>query len=236
MSTVDTTSYYESLLASSSTSSTSSTTSTTSTTDSSSTSSLTSEDFLTLLLAEIQYQDPTEPLENAEMVSQLTGYSQLDQLASINEQLEDLSGTITSATASNCLSYLGKTVEAEGSSITKSGEDVDALGFTLADDAESVTINVYDSDGNIVATNTLSGLSAGSYSYEWDGLDSDGEEAEDGTYTLSLSALDSDGASVEVSTITTGTVAGISMTSDGIVLTLDDGRTVNLEDVTSVTA
>ncbi len=227
MSTTEATSYYTSLLATSSTSTT---------TESSSSTELTSEDFLTLLLAEIEYQDPTEPLENAEMVSQLTGYSQLEELTSINETLSDLADDLGSSSTTNALSYLGTTVQAEGDSIVKADDEITSLTFTLGDDAESVTVNIYDSDGNIVATSSLGSMSEGSYSFTWDGLDSDGDSVDDGTYSVVMSALDSDGDSVDVTMITSGTVTGIASTSDGIELILEDGRTVGLEDVTYVTS
>lgn len=231
MSTTEVTSYYTSLLASSDTSTT-----TTTSTDSSSATDLTAEDFLTLLLTEIQYQDPTEPLDNAEMISQLTGYSQLEELTNISDQMESIADAVSSSTAASGLDYIGKSVEAEGDSIVKSEDDISTLTFTLGDAAASVAINIYDAEGNIVNTVSLSDLDEGSYTFDWDGTDSDGETADDGTYYATISALDSDGDSVDVTMTTSGTVTGLQITSDGVVLVLEDGRTVNMEDVTSVTS
>jgi flagellar basal-body rod modification protein FlgD len=229
MSTSEVTSYYTSLLASSDTS-------TVTTTDSSSATDLTAEDFLTLLLTEIQYQDPTEPLDNAEMISQLTGYSQLDELTSINEQMESIADAVTSSSATNGLDYIGKSVEAEGDSIVKNEDDISSLSFTLGDDAASVTINIYDANGKIVNTVSMSDLDEGSYTFDWDGTDADGESADDGTYSVAVTAQDSDGDSVDVTTTTSGVVTGLQITSDGVILVLEDGRTVNMADVTSVTS
>ena len=229
MSTTEVTSYYTSLLASSSSS-------TATVTDSSSATDLSAEDFLTLLLAEIELQDPTEPLDNAEMVSQLTGYSQLEELTNISDQMESIADAVSSSSAASGLDYIGKSVEAEGSSLVKSEDDISSMSFTLAGDAASVTINIYDADGNIVNTVSLGGLDEGSYAFDWDGTDADGNTADDGTYYVAMSALDSDGDSVSVTTTTSGTVTGLQITSDGVVLVLEDGRTVNMEDVTSVTS
>lgn len=229
MSTTEVTSYYTSLLASSSSS-------TATVSDSSSATDLSAEDFLTLLLAEIEHQDPTEPLDNAEMVSQLTGYSQLEELTNISDQMESIADAVSSSTAASGLDYIGKSVEAEGSSVVKSEDDITTMNFTLGDDATSVTINIYDSDGNIVNTVSLSDLDEGSYAFDWDGTDADGDTVDDGTYYVAMSALDSDGDSVDVTMTTSGTVTGLQITSDGVVLVLEDGRTVNMEDVTSVTS
>jgi flagellar basal-body rod modification protein FlgD len=223
--TTETTSYLDSLLL----------TSSTDTTTSTSTTSLTSEDFLTLLVTELEYQDPTEPMDNTEMVNQLTQYSQLDELTSIDDTLTSLSEDLTTAAATSGLSYLGKEVEADGYSLSKEGDDITSVYLELEEDAATVTVNIYDSSGTIVQTATLSDLEAGSYTFDWDGLDSDGDEADDGIYYITATAEDSDGAEVDVSTSTAGTVSGISTTDDGVVLILDDGRTVNMSDVTLVT-
>lgn len=226
---IDTTSYYDSLLLSSST-----TDSVSVTTDEEAT-SLTSDDFLTLLVTELEYQDPTEPMDNTEMVNQLTQYSQLDELSELNDKMDSMTESLGAVTATNGLDYLGKQVEAEGTTVSVSGDDISTLYFDLGDYAESVTCNIYDSSGSIVDTQTFSQLNAGTSAFHWDGTDYNGNTLADGNYTVLISAQNSDGASVDVSTTTTGTVTGISNTNDGVILTLDDGRTVNMLDVTYAT-
>ncbi|QGY39556.1 flagellar hook assembly protein FlgD [Pseudodesulfovibrio cashew] len=227
MSTV-TTSYYDSLTSSS-------TTSTVEYTTTDELTSLTSEDFLTLLVTELEYQDPTEPMDNTEMVNQLTQYSQLDELTSLNDKMDTLTDALTAMSSVSGLGYIGKEVEAEGYTVVKDGDDVSDLYFELEDDAAELTINIYDSSGSIVNTLTYSDVESGTSTFTWDGTDYDGEECDDGTYTLVFSATDSDGEDLDVSTTTTGTVTGVSTTDDGVVLVLDDGRTVNLTDVTYAT-
>ncbi|BDQ35508.1 flagellar hook assembly protein FlgD [Pseudodesulfovibrio portus] len=226
--TVDTTSYYDSLLASSSTS-------TIEYTSAEEATSLTSEDFLTLLVTELQYQDPTDPMDNVEMVNQLTQYSQLDELASLNEKIESFSDTLDAMSAVSGLDYLGMEIEASGYTVTKDGDDVSSIYYTLEEDAASLTVNVYDSNGNIVDTATATDVEAGTYVFAWDGYDYTGSETDDGTYSILFSAENDDGDSFDVSTTTTGTVTGVSTTDDGVILTLSDGRTVNMVDVTYAT-
>jgi len=223
-----TTSYYDSLVMSSSD------TSVNVTTDAEST-ALSSDDFLTLLVTELEYQDPTEPMDNTEMVNQLTQYSQLDELSAMNEKMDELTAALNSMSSANGLDYLGKQVEADGATITKSDDEVSPLYFELSDYAESVTCNIYDSNGSIVDTEIYTQLDAGTSAFVWDGTDYNGNTVANGQYTVLITAQDSDGAEVETSTTTTGTVTGVATTDEGVILTLDDGRTVNMVDVTYAT-
>ena len=224
---IEGTSYYDSLIQAQNTS-------VAVTTDEES-SSLTSDDFLTLLVTELEYQDPTEPMDNAEMVSQLTGYSQLDELSEMNDKFDTLTASMNAMTATNGLDYLGKQVEADGYTVNKSGDDISSLYIELGENAESMTVNVYDESGSIVNTENFTQTDAGTHSYNWDGTDFNGNTVDDGNYYILVSAENSNGAAVDATTSTTGTVTGINTTTDGVVFTLDDGRTVNMADVTYTT-
>lgn len=225
---IDATSYYDSLTSSSSTSTVEYTTA-------EEASSLDSEDFLTLLVTELQYQDPTAPMDNVEMVNQLTQYSQLDELAAMNEKLDDFSDTITAMSAVSGLNYLNKAVEADGNTVVVSDGDVTTLYYTLDQDAALLTVNVFDSEGTLVDTASATEIENGAYSFTWDATDYNGNAVDDDTYTVVLSAENSDGESFDVSTTTTGIVSGVTTTDDGVILTLSDGRTVNMTDVTYAT-
>lgn len=226
---IDTTSYYDSLSKTSS-----GPASLGVTTDEGST-KLTAEDFLTLLVTELQYQDPTEPMDNAEMVSQLTGYSQLDELSSMNEKMDALTESINTMTGTNGLEYLGKQIEAKGNAVTKNGDEMSTLYFQLDEKATSLTFNIYGSNGAIVDTKTYTDVAAGAGAFKWDGTNSNGNTLSDGTYYALASSEDANGNTADVSTTTTGTVSGVSSTDDGVVLTLKDGRTVNMLSVTYAT-
>lgn len=227
MSTVETTSYYDSL--------TTATTETTTTTSSTDNTTLDSDDFITLLLAELEYQDPTDPVDNAQMVDQMTQYSQLEQLTEMNETLEALSDSLTTTGVSSGLDYLGKEVTADGYTISLEGDDMSNLYYEVDEDS-TITSNIYDSDGNLVETVTEENVEAGTYQFSWDGTDSSGNTLDDGLYYVIMSAENSDGDSNYIDTYTTGTVTGVSSTTDGVMLTLDDGRSVNMLNVTYATS
>lgn len=223
--TVEATSYYESLLSS---------TAVTSTVAENST-SLGSEDFITLLCTQLEYQDPTEPVDNTQMVDLMTQYSQLEQLSDLNDKMDTLNDSIGSLGNSYGLAYLGKAVEAEGYTVNKDGEDVSSLYLTLDSDAAELLINIYNSSGKIVDTQIFAGIDAGTVAFSWDGTDYSGAEVSDGNYSILVTATDADGDEVNCTTTTTGTVSGVSNTENGVLLTLSDGRTVSLADVTYAT-
>ena len=193
---------------------------------------LTSTDFLTLLLAQMQHQDPTEPMDTSQMVDQMTQYSQLSTMSEINGKMDTLAASIDSMASSYGLEYLGKKIEARGYTLNKSGENISDMYITLDGDAANLTVNIYDSTGKIVDSRLYSDVEAGTIAFEWDGLDYKKNTVADGNYYVFVSATDADGAKLTTSTTTTGTVTGVSQASDGVWLTLADGRTVKMSNVT----
>lgn len=207
--------------------------STTTTTDTSSL--LDSDAFLQLLLTEIEYQDPLSPMDSTEYISQLAELSQLEKLTTISEGMDDMIEGMDGLESMSALDYLGKSVEVDGSSIVLSGGEASSVSIDLEEDAAEVTVNIFDSDGNIVESDIYTDVESGSFSYVWDGLDYDDDAMDDGTYTALVSAVDENGDTVSADTTVAGTVTGVEISSDGIILTLDDGRTVNATNVSNIT-
>lgn len=202
--------------------------------DTEASSSLDQDDFLQILIAQLEQQDPTEPTDNAQMVDQLTSYAQLEQLTNISSAMETLIAGMASLGTTQAASYIGLNVEAGGYTVAKKGEDISPMTYTLASDADTVTAYIYDENGDIVDTVFLGSAEAGSHEFQWDGLDSDGDELPDGTYSIGFLAQTKSEESISVTTSVTGTVTSV-FTQDGtIYLKLDDGRAVNLDNVTSI--
>ena len=205
-----------------------------SSTSSSSTSDSYQDLFLTLLTTELEYQDPLEPMDDTEMVSQLAEMSSLEQLTSLNDNMASMLTLLQNQEIIQASSYLGKEVTADGSDVTKDGDSISVVSYTLTDDAASLYAHILDSDGTIVASVNLGSQESGSHTFQWDGLDSDGSTADDGTYSIAFTATDSEGDSLVVSTAVSGTVNSVSIDSGNIILGLTDGRQVNLFNVTTV--
>lgn len=192
--------------------------------------------FLELLITQLEWQDPLDPMDDTEMVSQLAQFSSLEALEEVNEQLDSALEVMEQELFTQTTGYIGKEVEADGSTIVKDGDSVSTVTFTLGGDAASVYAHVVDTSGEIVASYYLGSLEAGDYSYVWDGSDSDGNEADDGGYYIAFSAYDEDDESLTVSTQVSGTVRSVYTDEDDgeTYLELTDGRLIAASNVTKV--
>jgi len=217
---VDTTSYLNSLK-SSDTSSTAS-------------SSMGEDEFLQILVAQLENQDPFNSMDTTEMIGQLTQFSMLEQLTEMHETLTSSLSAQTLQTATSSVSYIGKTVMASGYELSVEDGEVSQTTYTLSDDAASLKAYIYDEDGALVRTVDIGATDAGTYDFAWDGKDDDGNAVSDGTYSIAIAGADADGNDLTASTTVSGVVNGVSVESGSIMLTLKDGREVSLTNVQSV--
>ena len=173
--------------------------------------------FLTILTTELQNQDPTSPLDTNQFTSQLVQFSSLEQNLQTNSLLQQLVTAQTQGQVGTALGYLGHTVQATGDSFTLDGtsSDSQSLAYSLASKADTASMNILNSAGQIVRTLTV-GTDAGEQSETFDGKDSTGNPLPAGTYTFQVQAVDSSGTAINATTFETGKVTGID-TSNGVV-------------------
>lgn len=217
-----------SLLNSTSSSSTSSTSST------STSSTLGKDDFLTLLVTQLENQDPLQPMDNTEFVSQLAQFSSLEGITNLNTTMTTMSGSLTSMQNYSAASLIGKYVKTDGSDIYYSGSQAN-FGYTLDSSASSVTVSIKDSSGNTVNTMDMGAQDSGTYDLAWDGTDSSGNTLLSGTYSFSVDAKDSTGQSITASTYTIDAVAGVTFDSTTGAASLAVGdKTVTMDNVKAI--
>jgi flagellar basal-body rod modification protein FlgD len=198
-------------------------------------SALGKDDFLELLVVQLQNQDPLNPLDDKEFIAQLAQFSSLEQMSNVASGIEALTETVSRQDSLSAVSYIGKNVVAEGNTVSKLDSGITPVYFTLNDTAATVSINVYDQNNNIVQTETLNSMQAGEYTFSWDGLDYNGKTADNGQYKVYFAAVDANDRAVLVDTKVVGTITGVSKTSDEIAFRLSDGRTVQFDDISMVT-
>jgi flagellar basal-body rod modification protein FlgD len=187
-------------------------------------------DFMKLLIAQMQNQDPLQPMENSDFSAQLAQFSSLEQLQNINASVQEgveVNLVLTQA-INNSLSatVIGKVARGYGDSLSISdGEVQSKVNFKLNGTADDVEINIKDSTGTIVRTLTGKGLEAGDHAMEWDGKDNDGKSLSDGNYTFEVKATDPEGNAVGAKTYVEGFVESVRYDS-GMAKLLINGKEI----------
>lgn len=180
------------------------------------------DDFLTLLVAQLQHQDPLNPAESTEFTAQLAQFSSLEELQNIESTLSGFE--VYQSTLNNIQSsgFIGKTVTATGSMFGVNGGNPDPIRFDLVNDADSVYIQVYDKFGGFVTDIQAGARQAGEQQMAWDGRDSNGAAVADGSYTFTVMAMNTDGAIVSSNSYTTGIVTGVDYKTGATNLLIND--------------
>ncbi|WP_153109229.1 flagellar hook assembly protein FlgD [Propionivibrio limicola] len=184
-------------------------------TSSSSTSEIddTQNRFLTLLVTQLQNQDPLNPLENTELTSQLAQMSTVQGIEELNTTLSSLVDSMAETQSMQAAALIGNSVLVSGNNLTLS-DGAAYGGLTLASAADQVTVDILNSSGSVIQTQTLGANDAGTVLFSWDGSTSSGSTASDGAYTFKVTAT-KNGASVTSEAMQIGTVSALVRSSSG---------------------
>ena len=195
--------------------------------------------FLTLLVAQLKNQDPTNPLQNNELTSQLAQISSLSGIEKLNTTLGSISGQIDSSQSLQASSLVGHGVMIPGSTIlagkNSTGESVDTtpFGIELTQAAEKVTATITDGNGKVIRTLNMGAQTAGVHTFTWDGKLDDGTAAPDGAYNISFAA--SQGTTqLVVQPLQFALVQGVTLGKDGNKLDLGTYGTTTLDQVRQI--
>ncbi len=151
------------------------------------------DDFLNVFLAQLEYQDPLNPMEGTEMTSQLAQITSVEQQYNTNEKLDTIAEKLGDVYSTGLLQCIGKDVELEEEAITvEHGEPSIDISFSM-EEAAQVEISIYDSEGNEIRLIEVGECEAGSHQIDWDGKDSEGETVADGSYSYEVSLIDDSG-------------------------------------------
>ena len=196
------------------------------------------EDFLQLLVAQLQNQDPMNPASNQEFASQLAQYSSLEQMTNMNDHLEE-QNTLTEQLGNflyngMATDYIGMDVRSVGDQVklTEDGGDAE-IRFLQNEASESTVVTIYDAAGTAIRTINMKAQPYGDLSLTWDGRDDLGNEMSEDIYYYDVVANDYDGNAIETLEYTQGTVQGVRYV-DGSAMLVVDGVTVPLSGVYDV--
>ncbi|BFI97098.1 MAG: flagellar hook assembly protein FlgD [Rhodanobacter sp.] len=171
-------------------------------------SSLSQADFLQLLTAQLQAQDPTNPMDNTQFVSQLAQFSQLASTQSLNSTVNGLSSQVSSAMQTSqvlgSVDLVGRNVLVPSDNLSYAGSAVSgAVGVSNA--SNDVQLVIKDGSGKEVRTIDLGAQQPGLANFSWDGKDDAGNAVPAGSYTIA--AADQGGNAL--STYASGSVSGV---------------------------
>lgn len=168
------------------------------------------DDFLTLLVAQLQAQDPLNPMDGTDFTAQLAQFSALEQLQNVNSNLGTLSTSQSIQTNAGAVDFIGKQITALGNEVDIEDGQRAGIQFNLSENAAAVFVHIYDENGNYIREIESGALSAGQQEIAWDGYDYLDGQVPDGTYQYEVTALDADGQTVDVTTFVKGTVSGVN--------------------------
>lgn len=168
------------------------------------------QDFLGMLMTQLQNQDPSSPLDSNQFTQELVEFSGVEQQISTNGSLTQLIQLTQSGQLMQGAAMTGKAVQVQSSQIPlQSGRG--SMQFTL-NSAEPVAIAIANSSGQVIKTATINGQ-AGENSWTWDGSSNAGTQEPDGAYNISVYGTDGRGTTSAVPFTVGGTVTGTQNTS-----------------------
>lgn len=192
----------------------------------------TQDRFLTLLVTQLKNQDPLNPLDNAQVTTQLAQLNMASGIETLNATLSKLLDVYGSGQAMQAASMIGKNVLVPGNNIPlQSGAAVAGVGLATA--ADKVTVKITDAAGNLVATQDLGARQAGSFLFAWDGKTDSGGQAADGNYRFTVEAVQG-GKAAAADALQIGTVNAVVRNTTGFTLDLGAQGTVDFQNVKEI--
>ncbi|MFT6676439.1 MAG: flagellar basal-body rod modification protein FlgD [Sulfitobacter sp.] len=180
--------------------------------------------FLTLLTAQITYQDPLEPVDSTQFIAQLAQLSQVEQSVQSNSKLDTLTNQISGLLNLGGTDLLGRNVTVQ-SNIAVLENGTTSSTFELAETASEVSVKIIDPLGRVVRTMTGYGGESGVENpLGWDGKDDQGEAMLDGNYTVQITAKNADGDPVSVDMSRDAIVQEVRFHEGEILFGLDGGE------------
>jgi flagellar basal-body rod modification protein FlgD len=191
-----------------------------------------SDRFLTLLVTQLRNQDPLNPMDNAQVTTQLAQISTVSGINKLNDTVAALAASFTAAQYLQAAGLVGRDVVVAGDKLALF-ESKGAYGMAIAKDADAVQVTIKDAAGVIMRTIDLGSQKSGILNFEWDGKDDTGKVLSDGEYRIAVTAT-AKGEPVAVDPLTIAKVTGVAPTASGTVLTLGALGTIGLTDILQI--
>lgn len=197
------------------------------------------QDFLNLLVTQLRHQNPLEPLKQEEYAAQLAQFSSLEQLSNLNDRFDQMykSNLQLNQSITNALSatLIGKRLKGVGNELVYDAGGANQIHYRLGSAAESVTIRIKDSSGNVVMEEPIGPQQAGDHSWSWNGmLDNNSTAADGGYYQYEITAISEDGKSISAQPFIDGKITGVEFTGQGNMAFLVGGLQISTGEVEKI--
>jgi flagellar basal-body rod modification protein FlgD len=168
-----------------------------------------SDQFLNLLITQMQNQDPMNPMDNTQITTQLAQLSTVEGINNLNTSLQGLLGSYQASQTLQAASLVGHAVLAEGAGLTLSGGQAGG-GLMLDRAADRVSVSIEDGAGKVVRTLELGAQDAGVVTFGWDGTGDAGQQLPDGGYQIAVTAT-ANGQQVTATPLSLDQVGSVSV-------------------------
>lgn len=191
--------------------------------------------FLTMFTTQLQYQDPTNPMESYELAAQLAQFSSVEGINQVNTNLQTVQTYLASLNNAQMVGLVGKEVVTNSDALRVTSGTATTAAYTLPADS-TVTVEIYNDQGQVVRTMSQGAQTAGNHNLQWDGKDDSGQTVADGDYTCKVSAVAASGETSNIATTVTGQVYSFVMnsTSPYVILGGPNGAHVPISAISQV--
>ena len=193
------------------------------------------QEFLTLFTAQLQNQNPLEPVKNEAFVAQLAQFSQLEALTNMQGSLDKFVTSMSGERMLGSAALIGKKVSVtDAPTQLNTGGDITG-NIDLPTGASGVQVSVFDAQGRLVRELIAGPQMPGSMPIVWDGKDAANKSAPPGLYRLSATAVvNGQTSNVPVNTFSTVRAIATNPANGSVSVEVDGGKTVLLSDVKRV--
>ena len=189
--------------------------------------------FLTLLMAQLKAQDPMNPMDNAQITSQMAQISTVTGMENMNQTMNMLLQSQFANQSMMAATLIGKQVMTDGNGLVLGEGGTSAGAVELAGPADKVKVTITDKDGNVVRELSIDKPKLGINHFEWDGKDGNGEALPAGEYSFKVEASNA-GVAVKSNPLAFQQVNGVTWEQGVPMLMLANGKTSSLADIVQI--
>ncbi len=188
--------------------------------------------FMTLLVSQLRNQDPLNPMDNAQVTSQMAQLSTVSGIEKMNQTIETLNKSYQVSQGMQASQMIGHGVLVPGNSLPMASGKA-AMSFELADAADTVNVTIRDGSGAIVRKLSAGAMQSGSNTVQWDGKDDNAKQLADGNYTYEVEATKAD-KKIVATQLAIGLVNSVSVSATGVKLAVSNIGDVDMNNVRKI--